>query len=215
MRDTFGRFVSLEISEKIMQSGADVLKGEQIEVTVMFVDIRGFTPFCEKFSPQEVVDFLNLYFSSMVGPITKEGGVVNKFIGDAVMAIFAPTFGVTDHAFAAVRAALGLRQALVAFNEQHKYPPVKIGVGCHTGPLVAGNVGTKERMEYTVIGDTVNIASRIQSQSKVFQTDLLISQDTLQKIDPTLFPGVAFVAYEPVLMKGKSQPLTLYRLDQV
>jgi len=219
LRDTFGRYVSMEIAEKLMRSGDIDLSGEEIETTVMFTDIRDFTSFSERHTPKELVEFLNLYLSYMVMPIQSQRGVVNKFIGDAIMALFSPVFGVEDHAAAALRAALGMRAALEDFNALGRYEPIRHGVGLHTGPLVAGSVGTEHRREYTVIGDTVNVASRIESQTKIFDTDILLSEETFTALpghsDLTAgdLPGQnRFQATEPVTLRGKSEPVALYRV---
>lgn len=210
IRDTFGKFVSLEIAEKLISQGHEMLEGEEIETTVMFTDIRDFTPFSETMSPKELVEFLNSYFSYMCSPIIANKGVINKFIGDSIMAVFSPVFGVEDHADAALRAALGIREALKNFNSEGNYPEIRHGVGIHTGILISGKIGTQDRMEYTVIGDTVNIASRIESQTKVYKDDILISEDLLGKIDRNKFRDIDFYEYEPVLMKGKSRKMVLY-----
>lgn len=212
LRDTFGKFVSMEIAEKIMDSGNVQLTGEEIETTVMFTDIRDFTPLSEKLSPHELIKFLNTYFSYMVKPIQEEKGVINKFLGDSIMAVFSPVFGVENHAEAALKAALKLRGALKEFNEIEEFPPIEHGVGIHTGNLIAGNIGAEERKEYTVIGDTVNIASRIESQTKVFNTDILLSDNLLKKLDKVDFPEYKFVPFDPVQMKGKSYSIVLYQI---
>jgi len=213
IKDTFGRYVSMEIAEKIMKSGKVNLAGEEIQATVLFSDIRGFTPLSEKLPPVELIRFLNEYFAYVTKPIAENRGVINKFIGDAVMAIFSPVFGVEDHQEAAVRAALGMREALKAFNAQGRHPEVFFGVGVHTGGLVAGNVGTEARLEYTVLGDTVNVASRIESQTKVASTQILLSEAVVLGLDKNLFPGASFVECPPVLMKGKSKPMVLYKVE--
>lgn len=214
IKDTFGRYVSLEIAEKIMKSGKVNLAGEEIQATVLFSDIRGFTPLSEKLPPVELIRFLNEYFTYITKPITENKGVINKFMGDAVMAIFSPVFGVEDHQGAALRAALGMREALKAFNEQGKYPEVFFGVGVHSGGLVAGNVGTVERLEYTVLGDTVNVASRIESHTKNAATQILLSEATVLGLDKNRFPGVNFIECPDVLMKGKSKPMALYKVER-
>ncbi len=213
IKDTFGRYVSLEIAEKIMKSGKVNLAGEEIQATVLFSDIRGFTPLSEKLPPVELIRFLNEYFTYITKPITENKGVINKFMGDAVMAIFSPVFGVEDHQAAALRAALGMREALKAFNAQGRHPEVFFGVGVHSGGLVAGNVGTVERLEYTVLGDTVNVASRIESQTKTAATQILLSEATVQGLDKKMFPGFNFIECPPVLMKGKSRPMVLYKVE--
>jgi len=213
IKDTFGRYVSLEIAEKIMKSGKVNLAGEEIQATVLFSDIRGFTPLSETLPPVELIRFLNEYFTYITKPIAENKGVINKFMGDAVMAIFSPVFGVQNHQAAALRAALGMREALKAFNAQGKYPEVFFGVGMHSGALVAGNVGTAERLEYTVLGDTVNVASRIESQTKDAATQILASEALVQGVDKRMFPGFTFIECAPVLMKGKSKPMVLYKVE--
>jgi len=215
IKDTFGRYVSLEIAEKIMKSGKVNLAGEEIQATVLFSDIRGFTPLSEGLPPVELIRFLNEYFTYITKPITENKGVINKFIGDAVMAIFSPVFGVEDHQAAGLRAALGMRAALKAFNAQGRHPEVFFGVGLHSGGLVAGNVGTEARLEYTVLGDTVNVASRIESQTKLAATQLLASEAVIAGLDKSRFPGVNFIECPPVLMKGKSKPMVLYKVEEV
>ncbi|MFW5782174.1 MAG: adenylate/guanylate cyclase domain-containing protein, partial [Candidatus Muiribacteriaceae bacterium] len=214
IRDTFGKFVSMEIAEKLMEKGGVSLEGEEIETTVMFTDIRNFTPFSETMTPQQLIVFLNKYFSYMCDPILKENGVINKFIGDSIMAVFSPVFGVRDHVDAALRAAIGIRAKLKEFNKKEDYDEIRHGVGLHTGILIAGNVGTDKRMEFTVIGDTVNIASRIESQTKVFSEDILISEDFFKKIKIENFPGYDFIPFEPVRMKGKSNDMVLYKVKE-
>lgn len=213
IKDTFGRYVSMEIAEKIMKSGKVNLAGEEIQATILFSDIRDFTPISEKLTPVELIRFLNEYFSYITTPITENRGVINKFIGDAVMAIFSPVFGVEDHQEAALRAALGMRQALKDFNAQKRHPEVFFGVGVHSGSLVAGNVGTEARLEYTVLGDTVNVASRIESQTKLAATQILLSEAAVQGLDKSRFPAIAFIKCPPVLMKGKSKPMVLYKVE--
>ncbi|MDQ7773517.1 MAG: adenylate/guanylate cyclase domain-containing protein [Elusimicrobiales bacterium] len=210
IKDTFGRYVSIEIAEKIMKSGKVNLAGEEIQATVLFSDIRDFTPLSERLPPAELIKFLNDYFSHVTAPIMANRGVINKFIGDAVMAIFSPVFGVEDHRAAGLRAALGMREALARFNAEGKYPAVEFGVGLHSGGLVAGNVGTEARLEYTVLGDTVNVASRIESQTRAAGAQILLSRAVMDGVRPEDFPGVKFTPGQPVLMKGKSEPLTLY-----
>ncbi len=212
IRNVFGKYVSAEIVEKLMQKGDIDLEGEEIETTVMFVDIRGFTRLSECHSPRELVEFLNEYFSYIVKPITDNRGVINKFIGDSVMAVFSPVFDVEDHACAAVTAALEMRQALEDFNKTGHYSPVRHGIGIHTGMLIAGNVGTADRKEYTVIGDTVNLASRIESQTKIEETDILISEETFKKINNS--GQFNFEKGNTVKMRGKSTEISLYTVTK-
>lgn len=212
LKDTFGRFVSVEIAKRLIESDSLVLGGESIEATVLFSDIRDFTPLSETLSPQELVAFLNDYFSFVTEPIARHHGVVNKFIGDAVMAIFAPHFGSNDHAGDALAAALEMRAKLAEFNASRKAPPVRFGIGIHTGLLVAGNIGTAKRMEYTVIGDTVNAASRIESKTKDFACDLLVSESVFARLGEASRSGVSLERCEGVRVKGKEEPLVLYKV---
>ncbi|MBS0659504.1 MAG: adenylate/guanylate cyclase domain-containing protein [Verrucomicrobia bacterium] len=212
IKDTFGRHVSVEIAQKILQSGAVKLEGEIIEAAVLFSDIRNFTPLSEGLTPGELIKFLNDYFGHVTRPIMEHGGVINKFIGDAVMAVFTPALGQPDYAGAAVRAALGMRAALAEFNARGVYAPVGAGVGVHCGTLVAGEVGTERRTEYTVLGDTVNVAARIESETKGQGTDILVSDALLAQLDEATKAGIRFVSCGPILMKGKSKPLELWSL---
>jgi class 3 adenylate cyclase len=212
LRDTFGKFVSIEIARKLIETNEVDLMGEEIETTVMFADIRGFTSLSEGYTPRELIEFLNDYFSHMVNPIREEQGVINKFIGDCIMAIFSPVFGLENHADAAVRSALAMRSALEEFNAMGKYPPVRHGIGVHTGILIAGNVGSENRKEYTVIGDTVNLASRIESQTKVYETDILISEPTHKLLSLEVLNTFEFQRNKPVIVRGKTKPITLYSI---
>ncbi len=212
IKDTFGRYVSIEIAAKVMQSGKVNLEGEEIEASVLFSDIRNFTPLSESLPPRDLIQFLNAYFAHVTKPIMENGGVINKFIGDAVMAIFSPVFGREDHAAAAVRAARGMREALAEFNRTGGYPPVFAGVGVHSGRLVAGSLGTAERTEYTVLGDTVNVAARIESETKTQGTDILVSDAVLSRLRAEDAIDVPFDSCGLILLKGKSVPLELFRV---
>jgi adenylate cyclase len=209
IRDTFGKYVSQDVARKLLDDPEQTMAGIDIISTVMFTDIRNFTAFSEGRSPREVIEFLNEYFSFIVAPVVVHQGVVNKFIGDSVMAVFSPVFGLEDHATAALNAALDMRKALEDFNAQGHYETIRHGVGIHTGPLVAGNVGAEDRKEYTVIGDTVNVASRIQSQTKIEGVDILVSGAVREALiaegaDYTLKP------HKAVVIRGKSEPYVLY-----
>lgn len=213
IKDTFGRHVSVEIAQKILQSGAVKLEGEIIEAAVLFSDIRNFTPLSESLTPSELIAFLNDYFGHLTRPIMEHGGVINKFIGDAVMAIFTPALGQPDYAGAALRAALGMRAALAEFNAAGLHAPVQSGIGVHCGSLVAGEVGTEKRTEYTVLGDTVNVAARIESETKGQGADILVSDAIVARIQGPEWAAVQFRSCGPILMKGKSKALELFRVE--
>ncbi|MFZ5950551.1 MAG: adenylate/guanylate cyclase domain-containing protein [Candidatus Rifleibacteriota bacterium] len=213
IKDTFGKYVSIEIARHLIENRKVALGGENIVATILFSDIRNFTSMSEKMSPEEVVSMLNVYFSYITEPIMQNRGVINKFIGDAVMAIFTPHLGSENHVEDAINAALGMRQRLAELNssDQLKFP-VKFGVGLNTGALVAGNIGTEKRFEYTVIGDTVNVASRMESLSKEVGNDIILSEATMSAVPESLKQILKIEKSEPVQIKGKSQPASVYKL---
>jgi adenylate cyclase len=180
-------------------------------VTVLFSDIRDFTKFSEGHTPEEVVAMLNEYFEVMVAIINNNGGVVDKFIGDAIMAVWGAVNGTERDAQNAISAALQMRLALAELNERRGsrgQVPIKIGMGIHRGDAISGSIGSQKRMEYTVIGDTVNQASRVESSTKTFGADILMSQEVAALVQEE------FILEEagPVEVKGKSEPLTLYKV---
>lgn len=182
IKDTFGRMVDPNVRDYLL-AGNLKLGGESKTATVLFADIRDFTTMSEAMNPVELVTLLNRYFSAMTFAIESEGGMVNKFIGDAVMALFGVPVSQADHADAAIRASVKMQVALAELNRELKSErkgEIRIGIGIHSGELVAGNIGSGSRMEYTVIGDTVNVASRIEGLCKKTGESLLISKDTVQ-----------------------------------
>jgi adenylate cyclase len=211
LKDTFGRFTNKELVERALR-GDLALGGETKQVTVFFSDIRSFTEISEKLEPHEVVEFLNDYMTRMVDCVDKTGGVVDKFIGDAVMAVWGAPVSAgspAKDAFNCVRAALMMRGALREFNRDRggeKKPVIRIGCGINTGSVVAGQIGSSRRMEYTVIGDTVNLASRTEALNKPFHTDILITEHTWRLI------GAHLVTEEmpPVRVKGKENPVRMF-----
>lgn len=214
LRETFGKYVSIEVARELLNSGGMDPGGEEIEATVLFCDIRNFTSISEQISARQLVEMLNSYFSFITAPVALYNGVVNKFIGDAVMAIYLPRLGSRDHVNDAVLSAVKMREALCDFNKNGVKPAgdIKFGIGIHTGALIAGSIGTKSRLEYTVIGDTVNIASRIESKTKDYQTDILITAAVYEKISPALFKCVKFEKAGETKLKGKDLPVDVYRV---
>jgi adenylate cyclase len=211
LKDTFGRFTNREIAERAMR-GELALGGENKEATIFFSDIRSFTAISEKLKPDEVVEFLNDYMTRMVDCVDKTGGVVDKFIGDAVMAVWgAPVSAgspVRD-ALNCVRAALMMRSNLREFNRDRggdKKPIIRIGCGINTGEVVAGQIGSSRRMEYTVIGDAVNLASRTEALNKPLGTDILITENTWELVGKYLITE----EMPPVSVKGKEKPVRMF-----
>jgi class 3 adenylate cyclase len=179
IKETFGRFVSPDIAQTLI-SNRPALGGEETEVSVLFSDIRNYTSICEQMSPEMVIEMLNSYFSYMVRAIEENKGQVFQFVGDAIMAVFSAPVKLPDHATWAVKCALSMDKALTEFNKglHSDLPPLSMGVGINTGPVVAGIIGSENRMEYRVVGDTVNLAARIESLNKELGTDILISEST-------------------------------------
>lgn len=214
LRDTLGRYVSIEIAKQLIDEGKINLGGEEIQATVLFSDIRDFTPLSEKMSAHDTVSFINEYFTYLTDPVMENNGVVNKFLGDAVLAVFTPLLGSENHADDALKAAIGMRAKLEEFNTTGVVDAkIKFGVGLNTGTLVAGNIGTSQRMEYTVIGDAVNVASRIESQTKLESTDILISHSTFMNLTSSLRGNHIFKETGPVELKGKSGRSILYTVQ--
>lgn len=211
LMSSFSKFTNKFIAEKAAQ-GELTLGGEYKHATVFFSDIRSFTAMSENMSPHDVVEFLNDYFTRMVNCVNKTNGIVDKFVGDAVMAVWgaATTNGSPQaDAWAAVKAALMMRIALYEFNQHQKEiggHPIKIGCGINTGMIVAGQIGSEDHVNYTVIGDAVNLASRTEALNKPFATDILITENTYElvkdKIVAEAMPGVH--------VKGKSEPIKMY-----
>lgn len=210
VKTLFSKFHGSSITEDLLNKQVGV-GGSNKEVTIFFSDIRGFTSFSESRSPEEVVNMLNEYFAIMVRIIQQNHGIVDKFIGDAIMAVWGAPKTTKRDAQNAVRACLEMRRALGELNQKRiakGQPPILIGMGLHSGPAISGTIGSDERMEYTVIGDTVNMTSRIESSTKAFGTDLLISEATAQAVSDEYALEIAGSAE----VKGKSEPLKLFKV---
>jgi len=213
LRDAFGRYLAPELAEAVMKRGAQ-LGGHAVTVSILFADIRGFTTISESLAPEDVVDLLNRYFAAVEPVIQRHGGWINKFGGDSLLAVFGEPTQHADHARRAVRAALAMRAAMADFNRTqiaNGDPEVHIGMGVHSGAIVAGNVGSPARMEYTVIGDVVNVASRIDGLNKDWNTDILVSADTWAAAN--LNGEVPAREMPPVALKGKSQLTQVYAVE--
>jgi class 3 adenylate cyclase len=205
----FSRFVSGEVLEEILKRGA-VLEGEEAEATVLFADVRGFTTLCERMAPAQVFALLNAFFGEMVAAVHLERGLVDKYIGDAVMAVFGVPIRDTDHALRAVRAATAMLRRLEELNARRFFGDVdlRIGIGIHTGPLMAGHVGCLERMEYTVLGDSVNLASRLQALTRTYDLPLLVSGSTVRSVGAV--PGIDFIPRGTTHVKGREGEVEVF-----
>ncbi len=215
MKDAFGRFVNQEIAELAMK-GEIQLGGEIKPATIFFSDIRSFTAISEKLTPSEVVEFLNEYMTLMVNCVNDTHGVVDKYIGDAIMAVWGTPISHGNDAENAINGALKMRSSLMRFNLDRgsdKKPVIRIGCGINSGDVLVGQIGSNERMEYTVIGDPVNLASRIEGLNKPMGTDILISENAANAVKGIFH----LVPMNKIRVKGKSEPQQIYavlgRLD--
>jgi class 3 adenylate cyclase len=212
-----GTFLSAPLADELLKTGELKLGGKRCPVAILFSDLRGFTTYSETHEPKALVRELNAYMEVMIEVIHQQGGVVDKFIGDAIMAVFgAPEQGDNDAA-AAIRAAHGMREALVEHNkvrEEHGLQPLRQGVGVHFGDVVAGNMGAQDRMSYTVLGDVVNAASRLESSTKELGVEVLISEATIQAAQKEGAEELpAFKEIGDLSLKGKEQGVHVYTLD--
>ena len=210
IKGIFGRYATEEVVEDALRRGLK-LGGEERDVTIFFCDIRDFTGLAEKLRPNEVVDLLNDYFAEMVSIISKNGGTLNKFVGDGILAIFGAPVSYGNDAERAVRTALEMLERLEEFNRKQAEKggvELRIGVGINTGRAVVGNVGSTERMEYTAIGDAVNLASRLDELNKELGTSILISHDTYQQIEGIIHAK----ELQQMRVKGREERVRVYKV---
>lgn len=210
-----GKYMSQDVMKRVIMNIDNLgLGGKKATVTVLFSDIRGFTSMSEQMSAQQVSEILNEYFTEMEPIITKYNGIINKFIGDAVMAIFGEPIQDKEHASNAVKC--GYEMLLKVKELQKKWategkPKIEIGIGINTGEVFVGNIGSINRMEYTVIGDTVNLASRLESYNKVYKTKMLISSSTYEATKSF----IDVIKISDVEIRGKSHKMNIYEVLKV
>ena len=215
LKNAFGTYVSPEIVEQIAREpGKFQLGGEKKELTVLFSDIRNFTSYSERLDPQQIVAMLNNYLSSMSEIIFKHKGTIDKFIGDAIMAIFGAPVALTDHADRACLVALDMIDELKQFNLleiEKENPPLRIGIGINTGDMTVGNIGSMKRFDYTVIGDAVNVGARIEGLTKFFSVEIIVSEPTKNACNSD---QLYFRELGEAIVKGKDQPVVLFELQR-
>ncbi len=215
IKQAMGKYLSKDIMQNVVSNIDDLkLGGKRAVVTVLFSDIRGFTSLSEKMTAEEVSVILNEYFAEMEPIITKYNGVINKFIGDAVMAIFGEPIQDINHPQNAVKCAYEMLKKVEYLREKWIFegkPKIEIGVGINTGEVFIGNIGTETRMEYTVIGDTVNLASRIESYNKVYKTNLLVSSSTYSYIADI----ADVIKINEVQIRGKAKKMNIYEVLRI
>ena len=187
------------------------LGGEKKELTILFSDIRGFTTISESMSPEKLIEILNRYFTPMTQAVLEHGGMLDKYIGDAVMAFFNAPVNVKNHADAACYSALEMIEKLDRLNEVFEKEgilPIRIGIGLNTAEVIVGNIGSDAKKDYTVIGDGVNLASRVEGLTKNYTIQILITEFTVAK----LVDDFVYREIEPVKVKGKDEAVLLYEL---
>ena len=219
VRHIFGRYVSDNVVDLLLQSGKlPDMGGVSMRLTIMFSDIRNFTSISEKLDAHEVVEFLNKYFDRVCQPVLEQGGTIDKYIGDAVMVQFGAPVAFADHAQRALRAAVGMRAEIDDFRKwmQERFagrnlPEFGIGIGLHTGDAVVGNLGCAKRIEFTVIGDTVNVASRLEGETKNMGCIIVASADTVAAAGAIVRTG----RRETLTVKGRAEPVDAFEIVDV
>lgn len=208
IKDAFGLYVSQQVRDEIL-AGRIPLDGEIKQVTMLFSDLRDFTPLVEATPPKEVVAVINGYFQHMAAAVEEHGGLVLQYIGDEIEAVFGAPLALTDHPRHAVEAARAMRRRLAAYNARliaTGHSPLRHGIGIHSGPALAANIGGGGRLSYALVGDTVNLAARLQDMTKVTGRDILVSGTTAAALDQ----GVALERISATMVKGRSQPVEIF-----
>jgi len=214
VKSAFARYVSRQVMDSVLSSGqTPQVKGDRRKITVMFCDIRGFTSMSEQMRPEEVVALLNEYFERMVEIVFRNQGTLDKFIGDGMMVIFGAPADDPYQEEHALRAAEEMQRELRALSEKWQRegrPPIRIGIGINSGTAIVGNIGASERMEYTAIGDTVNLASRLQAATRDVNADILMSEYTYHALRGVVKAN----KIGPVQVKGRSEPVVTYAVQE-
>jgi adenylate cyclase len=211
MKSTMSRYMDPGVADQLLAGGDDVLGGQDLVATLLFSDIRGFTTLTEALGAQGTVSLLNDYFTIMVDCISKEEGMLDKFIGDAIMAAFGVPISHDDDEDRAMRAAITMLTSLEDWNTERKKQgqlPVYMGIGLNTDKIVSGNIGSPKRMDFTMIGDGVNLAARLESACKAYSAKLLISEYTVAKLKGTY----QIRDVDNIIVKGKTEPVGVYEV---
>ncbi len=210
-RDLVSKFATDQVADDLFTSGFS-LGGKYVEATAMFSDIRSFTTIAESQPPEQTIELLNDYYTLMMDAIGGEGGVVNQMVGDGLMSIFGAPVERTDHRQRAVRAAIQMIELIELFNQEQlasKRQTIRIGIGIASGQVIAGYTGTMRRATYTCVGDTVNLAARLESQTKVLGEKILLDENTRGGLDAS----IAVIEKGEIEIKGKAQPVRVFAVS--
>ncbi|HEY9616363.1 MAG TPA: adenylate/guanylate cyclase domain-containing protein [Microcoleaceae cyanobacterium] len=215
LKNTMSRYMSEAVAKQLFENpDAAKMGGDRKKVSVLFSDIRSYTTITESLTAEEVVEMLNKYFESMVDAVFTYEGTLDKYIGDAIMAVFGSPLPLEDHEWKAVQTAVEMRHRLSAFNEERtrqNYEPIRVGIGINSDEVISGNIGSSKRMEFTAIGDGVNLGSRLESASKQYGTDIVISESTYKPCADRIW--VRELDY--IKVKGKNKPVAIYELVEL
>ncbi|MFN6531328.1 GAF domain-containing protein [Nostoc sp. ChiSLP03a] len=211
LKSTMYRYMTQELAEELLKLDDAKLGGDRKEVSILFSDIRGYTTLTENLEAEEVVSMLNEYFESMVEAVFKHKGTLDKYIGDAIMAVFGSPLPLEEHAWMAVQTSLEMRDRLHEFNQRRHIdnkPRIKIGIGINSDTVISGNIGSSKRMEFTAIGDGVNLGSRLESVSKQYGCDIIISHNTFKPCQDNIWAR----ELDYIRVKGRNEPVAIYEL---
>ncbi len=211
LKSTMYRYMTQELAEELLRLDDAKLGGDRKDVSVLFSDIRSYTTLTESLEAEDVVSMLNEYFESMVEAVFKHKGTLDKYIGDAIMAVFGSPLPLEDHPWKAVQTALDMRERLTAFNTRRSmdnHAPISIGIGINSGAVISGNIGSSKRMEFTAIGDGVNIGARLEGATKQYGCDIVISEATYRPCADQ----VRVRELDRIRAKGKNNPISIFEL---
>jgi adenylate cyclase len=208
----FGQHVSPEVVDQLVQIDAQGVAGELREVCVMFFDIRDFTAFAEKRSAADVVAYLNTIFGEAVDAVVQRRGIVNKFLGDGFMAVFGAPVADGNPCAAAVEAGLDLLDRIDRIAREGRVPATRAGIGLHAGPAVVGNIGSAHRKEYTVIGDVVNVASRVEALNKSLGSQMLVTEEVWRAAGIDASRGVTALPRDPIQIRGRETTVKILQV---
>jgi len=208
VENLFGQQISIEVAEKMLENDG-IIESRRMQVTVMFIDIRNFTHFAAGKSPEEIVQYQNAFFSIVINSVIKHDGIVNQILGDGCMVTFGAPLPLQNHSQKAVNAALEILHQLETAVGNGNINPTRIGIGIHTGEAVTGNIGTDIRQQYSITGNVVIMASRIEQLNKEFQSQLLVSEDVTRSI-ANFIPETN--SYRDISVKGFEKPVTIYKV---